>query len=58
MEVAGDVPAQVTFHCDGQTFVLLAYGRLKPASAHATGALTYEGSQVWAETFLHSYIGG
>jgi uncharacterized protein (TIGR03083 family) len=58
MEVAGDVPPQVTFRCDAQTFVLLAYGRIKPASALATGMLTYEGSHAWAEIFLHAYIGG
>jgi MDMPI C-terminal domain/Mycothiol maleylpyruvate isomerase N-terminal domain len=58
MEVAGAVPAQVTFHCDAQTFVLLAYGRLSPASARATGRLTSEGSQAWAEMFLQAYIGG
>jgi uncharacterized protein (TIGR03083 family) len=58
MEVASDLPAQVTFRCDAQTFVQLAYGRLRPTSAHAKGALTYEGSQVWAEIFLHSYVGG
>jgi uncharacterized protein (TIGR03083 family) len=58
MEVAGDVPAHVTFRCDAQTFVLLAYGRIKPASALSTGTLTYEGSQAWAEIFVRSYIGG
>ena len=58
MEVAGDAPAQVTFRCDAQTFVLLAYGRISPASALATDTLTYEGSQTWAELFMHSYIGG
>jgi hypothetical protein len=58
MEVAGAVPAQVTFRCDAQTFVLLAYGRLRPPSALATGALIYEGHHAWAEMFLHAYIGG
>ncbi len=58
MEVAGEVPTQVTFRCDAQTFVLLAYGRLRPASAFSTGTLTYEGSQAWAEIFLRAYIGG
>ena len=58
MEVAGDAPAHVTFRCDAQTFVLLAYGRLRPASALSTGTLTYEGSQAWAEIFLRAYIGG
>jgi len=58
MEVAGDVPAQVTFRCDAQTFVLLAYGRIRPASALSAGTLTSEGSQTWAEMFLHAYRGG
>ena len=58
MEVAGDAPAPVTFRCDAQTFVLLAYGRIRPASALATGTLTSAGSHAWAELFMHSYIGG
>lgn len=58
MEVTREVPAQVTFRCDAQTFVLLAYGRLKPAAALSTGALTYEGHQDWANIFIRSYIGG
>ena len=58
MEVAADVPAHVTFRCDAQTFVLLAYGRLRLASAFSTGRLTYEGSQAWAEIFMCAYIGG
>jgi uncharacterized protein (TIGR03083 family) len=58
MEVAGAAPAQVTFRCDAQTFVLLAYGRLSPPAAFSTGMLTYEGSQTWAEMFMRSYIGG
>jgi predicted lipid carrier protein YhbT len=58
MEVAGDVPANVTFRCDAETFVLLAYGRLRPTSAYSKGMLTYEGDQEWAEIFMRSYIGG
>ena len=58
MEVPGEVPADVTFRCDAQTFVLLAYGRLSPASARATGLLTAEGHQAWAEMFLRAYSGG
>lgn len=58
MEVAGDVPAHVTFRCDAQTFVLLVYGRLRPASALSKGTLTYEGDQAWAEIFMRLYIGG
>jgi len=58
MEATGEAPAQVTFHCEAQTFVLLAYGRLSPVSARATGLLTAEGSQAWAEMFLRGYSGG
>jgi uncharacterized protein (TIGR03083 family) len=58
MEVAGATPAQVIFQCDAQTFVLLAYGRLRPPAAFSTGTLTYEGSPAWAELFMQSYIGG
>ena len=58
MEVAGTRPAQVTFRCDGHTFVTLAYGRLTPAAALAAGTLTAEGNSVWAEVFVQGYIGG
>lgn len=58
MEVAGDSPADVTFRCDAETFVLLAYGRVKPESALAEGSLTYEGTQGLAEIFVRSYTGG
>ena len=58
MEVARDAPAQVTFRCEAQTFVLLAYGRIKPASALATGTLTYQGNHTWAQIFMRAYIGG
>jgi len=58
MEVAGHVRADVTFRCEAQTFVLLAYGRLSPVSAFAKSTLTYEGNQAWATIFLHAYNGG
>jgi hypothetical protein len=58
MEVARDAPAHVTFRCNAQTFVLLAYGRIKPASALATGTLTYQGHHTWAQIFMRAYIGG
>jgi len=58
MEVAEDVLADVTFRCDAETFVLLVYGRLNPASALSKRTLTYEGHQEWAKIFLHAYIGG
>lgn len=58
MEVAGESPANIKFRCDAQTFVLLAYGRIRPKSALSNGTLTYEGGQEWAEIFIRSYIGG
>jgi uncharacterized protein (TIGR03083 family) len=58
MEVAGKIPADVTFQCEAQTFVLVAYGRLRPDAAHTTGVLTWTGNAAWAEIFLRSYIGG
>ncbi len=58
MEVAGDSPASVTFSCDAETFVLLAYGRIRPESAISKGYLTYQGAQEWADIFIRSYIGG
>jgi len=58
MEVAGDLPANVTFRCDAETFVLIAYGRIRPESAISKGMLTYEGEEEWAEIFIRSYIGG
>ncbi len=58
MEEAEGSLADVTFRCDAGTFVLLAYGRIRPESATSEGALTHEGSQEWAEIFSQSYIGG
>ena len=58
MEAAEGSLADVTFRCDAGTFVLLAYGRIRPETATAEGALTYGGSQEWAEIFSQSYIGG
>lgn len=58
MEVAGDVPADVTFHCDGETFALLAYGRLRPEAAISRGKLTYQGDKELADMFIRSFVGG
>jgi len=58
MEVPGEVPADVTLRCEAPTCVLLAYGRLSPASARATDLLTAEGNQAWAEIFLQASSGG
>jgi hypothetical protein len=58
MEVAGSSPATVVFRCDAETFILIAYGRIKPAVAQADARLTYSGQEDWAEVFLRSFVGG
>lgn len=58
MEAAGDSLPDVTFRCDAETFVMIAYGRIKPEYAMSNGALTFEGEREWAEVFIRSFIGG
>ena len=58
MEVAGDAQADVTFRCDGETFALLAYGRLSSEVAISKGRLTYQGNQELADLFIRSFVGG
>ncbi len=58
MEADGDAPADVTFRCDSETFVLLMYGRLKPDSAIADGQLSFEGDSKIAEEFEKRFVGG
>ena len=58
MEPAGFTPATVLFQCDAETFILLAYGRIKPTAVLANGRLTYSGHRDWAGVFLQSFIGG
>ena len=58
MEVAGDSLPDVTFRCDADTFVMFAYGRIRPESAISKGALTFEGSREWAYVFISSFTGG
>lgn len=58
MDVASSDPATVVFRCDAETFVLIGYGRVKPAAAVAAGRLTYAGDQDWAQVFLGAFVGG
>ncbi len=58
MEADGDAPADVTFRCGSETFVLLMYGRLKPDSAIADGQLSFEGDSKMAEEFEKRFVGG
>jgi uncharacterized protein (TIGR03083 family) len=45
MEPDGVTAADVTCHCDTETFVLLMYGRLTPQAAAAHGRLVVEGDR-------------
>jgi len=45
LEAAGDARADVTVHCDTETFVRLVYGRLNLEAAVGAGHLTIEGDQ-------------
>ena len=48
----------VTFRCDGQTYVLVMYGRLKTGSALEDGRLTFEGNAELAAGFGQRFVGG
>ena len=51
MEVAGAVPADVTFSGDTETYVLLVYGRLDLDAALASGRLRVQGNRQLASAF-------
>ena len=50
--------ADVTFRCDGETYVLVMYGRLSPDAAMARGRLTFEGDAGVAAEFGQRFRGG
>ena len=58
MEVVGTAPADVTFRCDGETFVLLMYGRIRAPEAIAQGKMTYAGDFECAVAFGQRFTGG
>jgi uncharacterized protein (TIGR03083 family) len=51
MEEVGTAPADVTFRCDGETFVLLIYGRIRAHEAVSQGKMTFEGDAELAAAF-------
>lgn len=55
---AGDHEPDVTFQCDGETYVLLMYGRLKVYMALADGRLTFDGNPALAVGFGRRFVGG
>ena len=58
LEVASDKEAQVTFRCDGETYVMLMYGRIEPGHALAVGRLAAEGDQQLVSDFAERFTGG
>ena len=58
MEVASDKDPQVTFHCDGETYVMLMYGRVEPQDALTGGRVAGEGDRQLVQTFGANFIGG
>jgi uncharacterized protein (TIGR03083 family) len=51
IDEASDVPPDVTFRCEAETYVLVRYGRLRLADALATGRVVAEGDQAVAVAF-------
>jgi uncharacterized protein (TIGR03083 family) len=50
--------ADVTFTCDGETYVLILYGRLSPDAAITEGRLNFEGDAKVAAEFGARFKGG
>lgn len=55
---AGNEEPDVTFECDGETYVLIMYGRLKIADALADGRLYFDGNPALAVGFGRRFVGG
>jgi len=58
VQPAGNDQPDVTFQCDGETYVLVMFGRLKIADALAEGRLTFDGNPAVAVGFGRRFVGG
>jgi uncharacterized protein (TIGR03083 family) len=58
MEAVDNTPADVTFRCDGETFVLLMYGRIRAQEAVSQGRMTFEGDPALVAAFSQRFRGG
>ena len=58
IEPSNAQPADVTFRCDGETYVLVMYGRLSPDDAMAQGRLIFQGDTELARSFGRRFKGG
>ena len=55
---AGGQEPDVTFQCDGETYVLVMYGRLRVIAALAEGRLAFDGNPAIAVGFGRRFVGG
>ena len=55
---AGKEEPDVTFECDGETYVLIMFGRLRVMDALADGRLTFDGNPEVAVGFGRRFVGG
>ena len=55
---AGNEEPDVNFECDGETYVLVMFGRLKVVDALADGRLTFDGNPELAVGFGRRFVGG
>jgi uncharacterized protein (TIGR03083 family) len=58
MEAVGKAPADVTVRCDGETFILLMYGRIRAHEAVSQGRMTFEGDAALVAAFNQGFQGG
>jgi hypothetical protein len=58
MEAVGTAPADVTVRCDGETFILLMYGRSRAHEAISQGKMTFEGDTALVAAFSQRFQGG
>ena len=55
---AGDEQANVIFRCDGETYVMVMYGRITPDDAIMSGKLDWDGDERLALGFGARFLGG
>jgi uncharacterized protein (TIGR03083 family) len=58
LEAVGKAPVDVTVRCDGGTFILLMFGRIRAQEAVSQGRITFEGDTALAAAFSQRFTGG
>ena len=58
MEVDSNKDAQITFRTDGETYVMLMYGRITPNQALSGGRMSVEGDERLVTAFSERFSGG